>query len=170
MLLPFPFTPAELFLLQRIKRRFCSDERLRWLAHIPSLCVSTFCSMMHFSHARFSFFWGGLFCFVSCSCGHLHPLEWLRKNLTAFCPYTRNECWLGGLEGRLEQVLFSALPIQAHCLLERSGRDLWGLTEGILLGVWSDFTAKGTRSKKKKKRANTESLHTVALLCCAAEI
>lgn len=108
------------------------------------------------------FFGGGLFCFVSCSCGHLHPLEWLRKNLMAFCPYTRNECWLGGLEGRLEQVLFSALPIQAHCLLERSGRDLWGLTEGILLGAWSDFTAKSTRSKKKKKN----SKYWIITHCC----
>lgn len=107
------------------------------------------------------FLGGGLFCFVSCSCGHLHPLEWLRKNLMAFCPYTRNECWLGGLEGRLEQVLFSAVPIQAHCLLERSGRDLWGLTEGILLGVWSDFTAKSTRSKKKKK-----SKYWIITHCC----
>lgn len=119
MLLPFLFTPAELFLLQWIKRRFCSDERSRWLAHIPSLCVATFCSMMHFSHARFSFFFWG--CFVlfrvpAAICTHLsccgkiwwlsvHTLEtsvgwevwkdgWSRCCFL-LCPSRLTVCWNG---------------------------------------------------------------------------
>lgn len=92
--------------------------------------------------------------FVSCSCRHLQPLEWLRPNLTAFAPYRSYGRWPERFwkDGQ-SRCCFSALPAQAGCQLERGGRgNLRGLTEGALLGAWSDYTAKRISSRRRGKK------------------
>lgn len=169
MPLPFPFTATAWFLLQWMKRRFCSDERLQRLAHILSL--STFCSIMHSSRARFSFFFFFLvvlFCFV-----------FLRPSAATWVAAAKSDGFLSVLEkrvlaGRSGRTVGAGAVFCSACPGSLSVGTEWRgparADRGKPFWECGQTSRPWVPAAKKKKRADTESLHTVALLCRAAEI